>query len=205
MAFDYSFPEKVAHPAQRIHCLCGSAMQLKNVSPFLLVRLGKTPKLGFRKKSLPYIILIKYKLKGHPYLNYKLARNGFSAVVACCLQARNLSFASPPCLHSDWFASSFAQALGSPLVVLHFVILRFSLRFSDSRDPTLISDFHGCSRFWAAHLVSSAITAGSPCGCSAAYSPSAYFTLPKHILDFFFIYLFFFCIFFFIYRSASCR
>ncbi|GJX52710.1 hypothetical protein Tco_0281079 [Tanacetum coccineum] len=27
----------------------------------------------------------------------------------------------------------------------------------------------------------SAITAGSPCGCSAAYSPSAYLTLPKHL------------------------
>lgn len=65
MAFHYSFPEKVAHPAQRIHCLCGSAMQLKNVSPFLLVRyrLGKTPKLGFR---LPYI---KEKFeKGAPLL-----------------------------------------------------------------------------------------------------------------------------------------
>lgn len=42
--------------------------------------------------------------------------------------------------------------------------------------------------FWAAHLVSSAITAGSPCGCSAAYSPFAYLiTLPKHL--FFFIFL----------------
>lgn len=40
------------------------------------------------------------------------------------------------------------------------------------------------SRFWAAHPVSSAITAESPCGCSAAYSPSTYLTLPKHILDF---------------------
>ena len=67
------------------------------------------------------------------------------------------------------------------------MILRFSLlRFSDSRDPTLISDFHGCSRFWAAHLVSSAITAGSPCGCSAAYSPSAYLTLPKQSIFFLF-------------------
>jgi len=41
--------------------------------------------------------------------------------------------------------------------------------------------------FWAAHLVSSTITAGSPCGCSAAYSPFAYLTLPKHF--FFFIFL----------------
>lgn len=39
MAFHYSFPEKVARPARRIHCLCGSAMQLKNGNPFLLVRL----------------------------------------------------------------------------------------------------------------------------------------------------------------------
>ncbi|CAJ1957762.1 unnamed protein product [Sphenostylis stenocarpa] len=45
--------------------------------------------------------------------------------------------------------------------VLHFfVILRFSLRFSDSRDPTLISYLFVSSMFWAAHLVSSAITAG---------------------------------------------
>lgn len=41
--------------------------------------------------------------------------------------------------------------------------------------------------FWAAHLVSSAITAGSPCGCSAAYSPFAYLTLPKHLFFFIFI------------------
>lgn len=53
MAFHYSFLEKVAHPAQRIHCLCGSAMQLKNVSPSLLgwYRLGKTKKLGFQKAT----------------------------------------------------------------------------------------------------------------------------------------------------------
>ena len=70
----------------------------------------------------------------------------------------NLSFTSPPCLHSDWFASSFAQAFGSPLVVLHFLLLRFSLPSSDSRGPTFISDFIVSSRFWAAHLVSSAIT-----------------------------------------------
>ncbi|WVZ26918.1 hypothetical protein V8G54_000086 (mitochondrion) [Vigna mungo] len=43
--------------------------------------------------------------------------------------------------------------------------------------------------FWAAHLVSSAITAGSPCGCSAAYSPFAYLTLP---IFFFFHISFFF-------------
>lgn len=43
----YSFPEKVAHPAQRIHCLCGSAMQLKNGSG------GKTP----NKKVLPFLTL----------------------------------------------------------------------------------------------------------------------------------------------------
>lgn len=78
MAFHYFFP--VAHPAQRIHCLCGSAMQLKNVSPFLLVRyrLGKTPKLGFQKA---YLILYKFR-KGHPYYTpNKLARNG----CRCCL------------------------------------------------------------------------------------------------------------------------
>jgi hypothetical protein len=67
--------------------------------------------------------------------------------------------------------------------VLHFVIFRFSLRFSDSRDPTLISV---SSRFWAAYLVSSAITAESPCGCSAAYSPSAHLTLSKHLFYFIF-------------------
>jgi hypothetical protein len=44
--------------------------------------------------------------------------------------------------------------------VLHFLLLRFSLPSSDSRGPTLISDFNASSRFWAAHLVSSAITAG---------------------------------------------
>lgn len=42
--------------------------------------------------------------------------------------------------------------------------------------------------FWAAHLVSSAITAGSPCGCSAAYSPFAYLTLPKHLFFSYFIF-----------------
>lgn len=71
--------------------------------------------------------------------------------------------------------------------MLHFLLLRFSLPSSDSRGPTFISDFIVSSRFWAAHLVSSAITAGSPCGCSAAYSPSAYLTLPKHL---FFIFHF---------------
>ncbi|MCD7454387.1 hypothetical protein HAX54_024754, partial [Datura stramonium] len=55
-----------------------------------------------------------------------------------------------------------------PLVVLHFVIFRLSLRFSDSRDPMLISDLNVSSRFGAAHLISSAITAGNPSGCSAA-------------------------------------
>ena len=55
--------------------------------------------------------------------------------------------------------------------MLHSVILRFSLPFSDSRDPTLISDLNVSSR--AAHLVSSAITAGSPCGCSAELVGSA--------------------------------
>uniref|UniRef100_M1CLK0 Uncharacterized protein n=1 Tax=Solanum tuberosum TaxID=4113 RepID=M1CLK0_SOLTU len=33
-----------------------------------------------------------------------------------------------------------------------------------------------------AFLISSAITAGNPSGCSAAYSPSAYLTLPKQML-----------------------
>ncbi|KAK6790512.1 hypothetical protein RDI58_009593 [Solanum bulbocastanum] len=45
----------------------------------------------------------------------------------------------------------------------------------------LISDLNVSSRFGAAHLISSAITAGNPSGCSAAYSPSAYLTLPKQI------------------------
>lgn len=36
-------------------------------------------------------------------------------------------------------------------------------------------------------LVQLSLTAGSPCGCSAAYSPSAYLTLPKHL---FFIFHF---------------
>lgn len=79
---------------------------------------------------------------------------------------------------SAWFAPC--------CVAFIFVIHSFSLRFSDSRDPTLISDLNVSSRFWAAHLVSSAITAGSPCGCSAAYSPSAYLTLPKHLFYFIF-------------------
>lgn len=141
MAFHYSFPEKVAHPAQRIHCSCGSAMRLKSR--------------------------------------------------CCLLLAGSKIFLSPLLPVSILIDSLLPSKLGLPLVVLHFVILRFSLLpFSDSRDPTLISDFNGCSRFWAAHLVSSAITAGSPCGCSAAYSPSAYLTLPKHLFDFFFIYLF---------------
>ena len=130
MAFHYSFPEKVAHPAQRIHCSCGSAMRLKSR--------------------------------------------------CCLLLAGSKIFLSP--LLPFWLIRFFLRKSGLP--VLHFVILRFSLlRFSDSRDPTLISDFNGCSRFWAAHLVSSAITAGSPCGCSAAYSPSAYLTLPKHLFS----------------------
>ena len=60
MAFHYSFPEKVAHPAQRIHCLCGSAMQLKNGSPlFFKGRKLQTKKgllLPFHKRfrSSPY-------------------------------------------------------------------------------------------------------------------------------------------------------
>ncbi|KAL0315141.1 UNVERIFIED_CONTAM: hypothetical protein Scaly_2885000 [Sesamum calycinum] len=55
---------------------------------------------------------------------------------------------------SKWArAKILMSALGSPLVVLHFVILRFSLPFSDSRDLTLIGDFncYVSSRFfWAA-------------------------------------------------------
>lgn len=106
-------------------------------------------------------------------------------------------FLSPLLPVSILIDSLLPSKLGLPLVVLHFVILRFSLLpFSDSRDPTLISDFNGCSRFWfwAAHLVmvSSAITAGSPCGCSAAYSPSAYLTLPKHLFSFLFTFSAFF-------------
>ncbi|PWA46094.1 hypothetical protein CTI12_AA512170 [Artemisia annua] len=46
-----------------------------------------------------------------------------------------------------------------------------SLPSSDSRGLTLISDFNVSSRFWAAHLVSSAITAGSPC---VPHPPSRY-------------------------------
>ena len=62
---------------------------------FFLVRyrLGKTPKLGFQKAY--YLIYINKVLeRGTPNisLNYKLARNGFSAVVACCLQARKSLF-----------------------------------------------------------------------------------------------------------------
>lgn len=78
-----------------------------------------------QKRALFFLILNISFRKGHPYpLNYKLARNGFSAVVACCFffcRLENLSFASPPCLHSGWFASSFAQALGSPLLCCIFL------------------------------------------------------------------------------------
>jgi len=63
--------------------------------------------------------------------------------------------------------------------------------FSSSQDPTLISDFNVSSRWRrAAHQVSLAITAGSPCGCSAAYSPSAYLKLSLFHLPF--LYLSFF-------------
>lgn len=104
MAFHYYFPEKVAHPAQRIHCSCGSAMRLKSR--------------------------------------------------CCLLLAGSKIFLSPLLPVSILIDSLLPSKLGLPLVVLHFVILRFSLLpFSDSRDPTLISDFNGCSRFWAAHLV----------------------------------------------------
>lgn len=96
MAFHYYFPEKVAHPAQRIHCSCGSAMRLKSRCCLLLAGSKIFP-------LLPVSILID---------------------------------------------SLLPSKLGLPLVVLHFVILRFSLLpFSDSRDPTLISDFNGSSRF----------------------------------------------------------
>lgn len=186
MAFHYSlFLSREAHPAQRIHCLCGSAMLPSALR-------GENSK---QKRALFFLILNISFRKGHPYpLNYKLARKGRCCFFFFC-RLENLSFASPPCLHSGWFASSFAQALGSPLLCCIFLWSPASVcvfRIAGIRRWFPIY-LNVSSMFWAAHLVSSAITAGSPCGCSAAYSPFAYLTLPKHI---FFSYLF---------RSASCR
>ena len=98
-----------------------------------------------QKRALFFLILNISFRKGHPYpLNYKLARNGFSAVVACCfffLQARKSLFRLSS-LSPFWLIRFFlrASAWFAPFVLHFFVILRFSLRFSDSRDPTLISD-----------------------------------------------------------------
>jgi len=92
-----------------------------------------------QKASLIFNISLR---KGHPYYTPKLQASAQRLKSRCCLAAcrlENLSFASPPCLHSDLFASSSAQALGSPLVVLHFVILRFSLRFFGCVLPVRVS------------------------------------------------------------------
>lgn len=141
MAFHYSlFLSREAHPAQRIHCLCGSAMLLKNGSP--QVQVGENSK---QKRALFFLILNISFRKGHPYpLNYKLARNGFSAVVAF-LQARKYIFRLSS-LSPFWLIRFFlrASAWFAPFVLHFFVIPRFSLRFSDSRDPTLISDLFKC-------------------------------------------------------------
>lgn len=141
MAFHYSlFLSREAHPAQRIHCLCGSAMLLKNGSP--QVQVGENSK---QKRALFFLILNISFRKGHPYpLNYKLARNGFSAVVAF-LQARKSLFRLSS-LSPFWLIRFFlrASAWFAPFVLHFFVIPRFSLRFSDSRDPTLISDLFKC-------------------------------------------------------------
>ena len=107
----------------------------------LRYRLGKTP--NKQKRAFFFLILNISFRKGHPYpLNYKLARNGWKAVVACFaaffLQALFRLSSLPP----FWWIRSFlrASAWFAPFVLHFFVILRFGLRFSDSRDPTLISD-----------------------------------------------------------------
>lgn len=183
----YSFPEKVAHPAQRIHCLCGSAMQLKN---------GENSK---QKRAL--LVYIKYKfLKGAP-LPPKLQASAQRLKSRCCL----LLFAGSkiplsPLLPVSILVDSLLPSRKRLVRPLLCCILWSSASVCVFRIAGIRRRFpiylNVSSRFWAAHLVSSAITAGSPCGSSAAYSPFAYLTLPKHI--FFFSY-------FTTHRSASCR
>ncbi|KAH1188341.1 hypothetical protein GmHk_U059641 (mitochondrion) [Glycine max] len=77
---------------------------------------------------------------------------------------RGQKVASSICSGKEHLEASFCLARKSLFRLSSlspFWLIRFFLRAS------------ACSMFWAAHLVSSAITAGSPCGCSAAYSPFA--------------------------------
>jgi len=163
-------------------------MQLKNVSPFLLgwYRLGKTPKLGFQKAYLIFHISFR---KGHPYYTPKLQASAQRLFSRCCLLLAGSKISLSPLLPVSILIDSLLPSRKRLVRPLLCCILWSSASvcvFSDSRDPTLISDWNVSSRFWATHLVSSAITAGSPCGCSAAYSPSAYLTLPNHLFYFIF-------------------
>lgn len=85
-----------------------------------------------QKRALFFLILNISFRKGHPYpLNYKLARNGFSAVVACCfLQARKSLFRLSS-LSPFWLIRFFlrASAWFAPFV-LHFFFCDPPLQFA---------------------------------------------------------------------------
>lgn len=104
-----------------------------------------------------------------------------SIVYAAVRCARTRLQPSPPFLVSILIDSLLraSKRLGSLAcsALLHFVIRSFRMPFSDSRDPRFPISMSAPGANARPHLVSLAITAGSPCGCSAAYSPSAYLKL----------------------------
>lgn len=110
---------------------------------------------GLPEKTKKLTLLEKFdftKTKGHPYYTPKLQASAQRLFSRCCLLLAGSKISLSPLLPVSILIDSFFP-VGSPLVVLHFVILRFSLPFSDSRDLTLISDFNSyvSSRFfWAA-------------------------------------------------------
>ena len=157
-------------PSQTRHLMCQSqTVVLPSPLPLFLHMLGGLPEKRV-PKSLPYYTSF---IKGHPHPYYtpKLQASAQRRRSCLLLAGSKISLSPPVSILID---SLFPSRKRRPLLccILWSSALELELLpFSDSRDLTLISDFNVSSRFWAAHLVSSAITAGSPCGCSAAYSP----------------------------------
>lgn len=92
MTFHYSlFLSREAHPASPTNPLfmqqCDAAEKCKPLG------------IGWGKLQTKKGLILPYIKYPYP-LNYKLARKGFSAVVASFCRIKNISFASPPYLHS---------------------------------------------------------------------------------------------------------
>ena len=150
---------------------------------------------------LPYM---KSKFQKGAPLPPKLQASAQRLFSRCCLllflQAQKSLFRLPS-LSPFWLIRFFllrASAWFAPFVLHFFVILRFSLRFSDSRDPTFISYLFQCQL----HVL------GGPSGQFSyhCWKPLRLFgcVLPVRVSHT--PHLFFFSYFIFLStRSASCR